>query len=300
MNKTGKKRDLKDQFYTKDTIAKKCINKFIDVIKPHNHDLFIEPSAGNGSFSDLLRIKYKNTESFDIEPKKDYIKKCDFLKLDKNQFKDYHDNKIHGIGNPPFGRQSSLAKKFIKHLSEYCDTISFILPKSFRTQTYQKAFPLNFHIIYEMDLDDSCFLIDNNPHHVPCVFQIWKKQKNKRIIEPEPIPYKFKFLKKPTIKITLQNGNEVKTNQFEGEDPDFAVLRAGGGKSCGRISEDYYNGIGCYPEAWLFIKLDNSEKKQEFLEKYNKIDWTSDNNVGAKSICKPIFIKKINEITIDF
>ena len=38
-------------------------------------------------------------------------------------------NKIHIIGNPPFGRQSSLAIKFIKKSVEYCDSISFILPK---------------------------------------------------------------------------------------------------------------------------------------------------------------------------
>lgn len=298
MNKTGKKRDLKDQFYTKNDIAQKCLDKFIDIIKPDSNDLFIEPSAGNGSFSDFLRKKYKNTESYDIDPKKDYIKKCNFLTLDKDKFKDYQ-YKIHGIGNPPFGRQSSLAKKFIKHLSEYCDTISFILPKSFRTPTYQKAFPLKFQLIDEIDLDDNCFLIDNKPHHVPCVFQIWKKQKNNRIIEPNPNPEKFKFIKKPTIKTTLQNGKEIKINQFE-EEPDFAILRAGGGKSCGRISENYNDGIACYPEAWLFIKLYNSDKKKEFLEKYNKIDWTSDNNVGAKSISKPIFTKKINEITKDF
>ena len=47
---------------------------------------------------------------------------------------------LHFIGNPPFGRQSSLAKKFIKHICS-CDktkTIAFILPKSFKKDSLKK------------------------------------------------------------------------------------------------------------------------------------------------------------------
>ena len=56
-------------------------------------------------------------------------------------------------------------------------------------------------------------------------------------------------------------------NIFE-EKPDYGILRAGGGKKCGRISTDIFNGIGCYPEAWLFIKLDDNIDKEKFLEIY--------------------------------
>ena len=94
-------------------------------------------------------------EAFDIDPKKGYMIEKDFLKLDLekyNQAKQEVPHRIHCIGNPPFGRQSSTARKFIKKCSLFCDTISFILPKSFRKESYQKAFPLNFHLVKEYDL----------------------------------------------------------------------------------------------------------------------------------------------------
>ena len=38
---------------------------------------------------------------------------------------------MHCIGNPPFGPQSSLAKKFIKESCEFCETIAFVSSKEF-------------------------------------------------------------------------------------------------------------------------------------------------------------------------
>ena len=58
-----------------------------------------------------------------------------------------HDNqKIYIIGNPPFGRQSSLAIKFIKKSVEYCDTrhhSALLQPKK---DSLQKHYPLNFRL----------------------------------------------------------------------------------------------------------------------------------------------------------
>ena len=103
----------------------KLIKRYIKISK---NDLIIEPSAGNGEFTRELKKIYKNVLSFDIEPDASDIIKQDYLELDLSNF----NNKIHIIGNPPFGRQSSLAKQFIKKSCEYCETISFILPKSFK------------------------------------------------------------------------------------------------------------------------------------------------------------------------
>ena len=66
-----------------------------------------------------------------MEPENSEIMKQDYLNFDYNTMIKKKFNKIHVIGNPPFGRQSSLAIKFIKKSLEYCDSISFILPKSF-------------------------------------------------------------------------------------------------------------------------------------------------------------------------
>ena len=134
-----------------------------------------------------------------------------FLKLDTNDFKN-----IHTIGNPPFGRQSSLAKQFIKKCATFSDSISFILPKSFKKESYQKSFPLNFHLEYETDLDKNSFIIDGKIHNVPCVFQIWINKPYNRYVEEKPKEKGFKFIKKPSLEVLKVNdeGKAIKKEKY--------------------------------------------------------------------------------------
>ena len=67
-------------------------------------------------------------------------------------------------------------------------------------------------------------------------------------------------------------------------------------KRCGRISKEYKDGIACYPEAWLFIKIDGKYDKDKFYKEYKKINWIDDSNVGARSIDKQRFIRGINNV----
>lgn len=296
VNKTGKKRILTDQFYTKPEISSKCIKEFLKVIKPKKSDVILEPSAGSGSFSDYFCDKKKYTlDAFDIDPKKEYIQKKDFLSLDTNVYKN---KKVHCIGNPPFGRQSSIAKKFIKKNATFCSSISFILPKSFRKPSFQTSFPINFHLETEIDLEKDAFTIEGKSHNVPCIFQIWVKKEKERYIEPKIKEKGFHFVKKPKLKDIEFNeeGRPIKRENIFTELPDFGILRAGGGNTCGRISHEYKDGISCYPEAWLFIKLDDNYDKKKFFNEYQKIDWIDDSNVGARSIDKQTFIRRINQI----
>ena len=68
-----------------------------------------------------------------------------------------------------------LNEKKCKKSCNFCNSISFILPKSFKKDSLKKSFPLNFHLIYEGDLPDKSFLVDGVEYDVPCVFQIWEK-----------------------------------------------------------------------------------------------------------------------------
>jgi hypothetical protein len=297
MNNTGKKRNPKDNFYTKKEISLTCINNALQLLSINISDLIIEPSAGDGSFSDYFKNNDYKIKAYDIDPKKEYIEKCNFLEINNKIFSN-NNNKVHTIGNPPFGLQSSLAKKFIKKCSDFSDSISFILPKSFRKSSYQSAFPLHFHLEKEYELDSDIFLIDGKAHKVPCIFQIWVKKDTKRYIEEKENEYGFKFIKKPEVTILEKNdeGRPIKKKNIFIENPDFGILRAGGGKKCGRISLNWEDGIKCYEQGWLFIKIDDKYDKDKFYEGYKKIDWTDDSNVGAKSISKPIFIKGINKL----
>ena len=70
--KIGKKRDQMDKFYTLPEVAKDCIDLFQETIEINEKDFIIEPSAGNGSFSNLLK-EYQNLKSYDLFPEKEDI-----------------------------------------------------------------------------------------------------------------------------------------------------------------------------------------------------------------------------------
>jgi predicted RNA methylase len=171
----GLKRDTIDKYYTKENVVNQCIDIIKSNIIMSDNDLIIEPSAGNGAFISSIKQLSNNYLFFDLDPEHKEIIKQDYLIYDHKILNNKYNN-IHIIGNPPFGRQSSTAIKFIKKSCLFCNTISFILPKSFKKNSLKRYFPLNYHLLYEIDLSDSSFLVNDTPHNVPCVFQIWVKK----------------------------------------------------------------------------------------------------------------------------
>ena len=266
---TGLNRNKLDKFYTKKDISMKLIKKILELLKIEKKDKIIEPSAGDGAFMKYLEEKGYNIIGYDIEPEYDNIIKTDFLKLK------IKDKDIHYIGNPPFGRQSSLARKFIKKCCKNAKSISFILPKSFKKDSMKKCFNEYFHLIYEEDIIDNSFIINKTEvKNIPCVFQIWI---NKDIKREKPKIYKpiyFKYVKK------LDN-------------PDFSLRRVG--VYAGNLS----NVIDKSKQSHYFIKLNNNIDKNKFMKEYKKIIFTHNNTVGPKSISKNEFNKKINTLDIN-
>ena len=293
---SGLNRQSNDKFYTKSDVVKICMDLLVKTIQISSNDLIIEPSAGSGSFTSELNKLNCNVYSNDLLPDRDddLIMFDDFFNIRSLLNQDKIEGDIHFVGNPPFGRQSSLAKKFIKECCLYykCKSISFILPKSFRKDSFKISFDLKYHLIEEIDLPKNSFQINGIDHDVPCVFQIWVKKDSDREVKQIEEPYGFHWVKKPEVHIIDDN---TRLNVFE-EEPDFGVLRAGGGDSCGRSSEEYLDGVKCYEQGWLFIKLDEKYDKELFKEKYGLIDFKNDDNVGARSISKPKFNEEINKI----
>ena len=103
---TGKfRKNEKDQYYTKSSIAKKCIDILLQHVKQPQNYQWIEPSAGNGVFLKVLPTTF-NKIGIDIEPKSPEIQQGNFL-----DWNPITDRKRVFFGNPPFGRQSSLVIK---------------------------------------------------------------------------------------------------------------------------------------------------------------------------------------------
>jgi len=262
----GLKRDTIDKFYTKETVVILCsdlIKNFVDI---GENDLIIEPSAGNGAFISEIKKLSKNYKFYDIDPDNNEIIKQDYLLLENL----ISNNKIHVIGNPPFGRQSSMAIKFIKKSCEFADSISFILPKSFKKDSMQKHFNEYFHLIHEIDLEENAFLVNNEETDVPCIFQIWVKQSEPRpdIIKLEPI--NFKFVKKE-------------------ENPDISFRRVG--VNAGNISKDILDKSF---QSHYFIKFTNDISLDENINKFKNITFDFNNTVGPKSISKQELISEFH------
>jgi len=254
-----------DKFYTKPEIAKKCFDLIKSQIK--EKDLIIEPSAGNGAFIKYIIANKNNYLFYDIKPENDKIIKQNYLKLNTTIFMK-RKNKIHVIGNPPFGRQSSLAIKFIKKSAEFADTISFILPKSFKKTSMINKIPLNFHLFLQKDLPKNSFLKEGIEYNVPCVFQIWIKKDYNRKKQLKVISKHFKFVKKE-------------------DNPDIAIRRVG--SNAGKM---YFNNIiDRNPSTHYFLKLKDKSLISN-MKPYNKFN----NSVGPLSISKQELIKFYNRL----
>jgi hypothetical protein len=156
-----------DKFYTKESIAKKCI----DSIDIDSYDLIIEPSAGGGSF--FNNIDSLNKIGLDLLPEsKDIIKQDWFdYKID-NKYKN-----VLVIGNPPFGKRNKLSGQFIKHSCTFDNvkTIAFVLPNVYNKHTLQKNFSSKFRLKQVIDLGVNAFEINGEDYHVPCSFFIFDK-----------------------------------------------------------------------------------------------------------------------------
>jgi hypothetical protein len=99
-------------------------------------------------------------------------------------------------GNPPFGRQASLAKQFIQHAATKAKWIAFILPRSFTKPSMQKAGPPSFHLVASMTLPDNSFRLNDRPYDVPCVFQVWTRRDSPRDAPAVELPVGFQYVKR--------------------------------------------------------------------------------------------------------
>ena len=267
----GLKRNPIDKYYTKETTVNLCIDLINFYKNIHNTDLIIEPSAGNGSFINGIKSLTTNYMFFDLEPDHDEITKQDYLLYNYTNIQNNYNN-IHVLGNPPFGRQSSLAIKFIKKSCNFCNSISFILPKSFKKDSLKKSFPLNFHLIYEGDLPDKSFLVDGVEHDVPCVFQIWGKKEYNRIVNEKMEPNNFIFVDKT-------------------QTPDISFRRVG--VNAGMIDTMIDKKS---IQSHYFIKFTNNKPLNENITQLSKINYQFNNTVGPKSISKQELIKEFIKV----
>lgn len=217
-----------DQYYTRPHIAMYCYAIFGQHFDPHAV-LMVEPSAGQGAF---FRLLPPGSRAYDKDPRFPGIIKADFFNV---QIRD--DRQISFIGNPPFGRNASLAKRFFKHAAAQGHVIAWILPRTFCKISVQNELHPNFHLIREEPMPNDAFLFEGRPYDVPTVFQIWEHRRTKRAKWPEDVTH-------PDFTFISPDDRDFK-NQV-----DFAIQRVGA--RAGLIHHDFDRG-----KTWnYFIKGD--------------------------------------------
>jgi hypothetical protein len=241
-----------DKFYTVPAISEKCIKTIGSYYDWSVWGLVIEPSAGNGSF--LSAIPTTKKLGIDISPEHDDIITQDFLTYTPPPA-----GKILVVGNPPFGRVSSLAIQFFQHAAQWADVIAFIIPRTFRRVSVHNKLDLNFHLVYDEEIPVSpCSF--NPPMMVKCCFQIWEKREKVRpIIKLSTVHADWEF---------LGLGPTDEKGQPTPPEADFAI-RAYGGK-CGEIMESGLELLR--PKSWHWIR--SLINKHTLIERFKTLDYS--------------------------
>ena len=257
-----------DQFFTKQEVVEKVLQK----VEFNDYDLIIEPSAGDGAF--FKHLPKEKTIAIDLEPKakgitkKDFLEFSDSISMVSSLFVGV--KSVLTIGNPPFGKNSSLARQFFNLSARYSDMIAFVLPRTFRKPSVINHLNRKFHLMYEEILPlDSFYTPEEESYKVPTVIQIWKKREEDRVIIP--------------VYRTCEDFEFVSS-----EEGSFSIQRVGG--NAGKV----FDNCERHWRSHHFIKIKNHKVDVKAI--FESIDWDiadgpKFDTVGNPSISKNDFIK---------
>jgi hypothetical protein len=155
------------KYYTRPEIARECSKLFDRFLSPNT--LLIEPSAGGGAF---LETTDRPVFAYDIAPEHPEVIPHDFIEADLAPvFREIGDVAL--IGNPPFGRRSSLALSFLNRGLGLAHTVGFILPTSFQRWDTQRKVDTRARLVLDHRLPEDAFTLLDRSYRLPCTFQVW-------------------------------------------------------------------------------------------------------------------------------
>lgn len=122
------------QYYTNPDVAQECLRALYRVLNDPQDVLFLEPSAGEGSFTMPLTSGGHHVIGWDIDPRHKNIQRRDFLhpgtQAELRSLCAH--NTVIAVGNPPFGKRAATALDFINRtLEARAAAAAMILPAQF-------------------------------------------------------------------------------------------------------------------------------------------------------------------------
>ena len=233
-----------DQYYTSRELSKYCISKTYKIIGDSNISDVIDPSAGDGAFSDYL-----DCIAYDVEPKKDYIIQQDYLTLDL----EYRKNRLV-ISNPPYGSRLNLAKAFCNKSFEIADYVAFILPIS-QLNNIQSIY--KFDLIHSEDLG----VKEYSGVEVHCCFNIYKRPENGEYNKLK----RWKDSEIVEIREVVVNSNPKRNRELGDFQYDIGICAWGNG--IGKQCE-----IGDYAKSF-FIKIKDKDNFNYYKNLILNANW---------------------------
>jgi hypothetical protein len=274
-----------DQFFTSENTANSCLESLIQQLnkdsKKVDDYIFIEPSAGMGSFYDILPLDKKI--GIDVDKIRDEYIHIDFL-----SWKPEPNNKYITIGNPPFGNRSWLALSFINHAAKFSDYVAFILPAGF--QSIGKGSLQNrvneVNLVYSEILSQEKFVDKSgNTRKINCVWQIWSKEKIDTVIKKTCNEYIELF--------TISNTKDRICGFNKLEKADYLLQRSYFGECTPKLVKTFNEvKYGC---GYGIIIHKN---KKEITEILNNANWNRYSNLSSTH-CRHISMYHIQNCLID-
>jgi hypothetical protein len=253
-----------DKFYTKSDVVSRCLNSLLLLYKWRDWGYVVEPSAGNGSFFHRIPDCVDKI-GLDISPDDPDIVQYNFFHYSPSPDK----KNILCIGNPPFGKNSSLAVKFFNHASTWSSVIAFIVPRTFRRVSIQNKLNLDFQLVHDEDIPISPCSFEP-PMSVKCCFQIWKRSSHSReksVLETSHPDWTF-----------LQYTKDKDSGVLHYPENAHFALRAYGGK-CGEIRTAGFQDLKPKSWHWIHSNIQNSI----LLSRFDKIDYSISKNTARQN-----------------
>lgn len=223
-----------DQFYTKPDVAKKCL-EFLASHRDLAGAFFVEPSAGAGAFYQWL--PEADRKGLDLDPKLPDIEQQDFFEFNAQVLP--QGRPVVVVGNPPFGKNSSLALRFINLAAEF-------------------------------NLGPFSFEFQGAPYDVPCVFQVWERRDTVRLTTDTPLTHAdFRFVSPEEADFAIRRVGGLAGKvipEFEGYSPSsHYYIKANDPVRCRALFERI-----CWDEVKHHTAGNPSVSKREVVELYSR------------------------------
>lgn len=159
-----------DAFYTKRSAADECVRSLLSHVVA-SETAFVEPAAGAGVFVDALvsaGVGTSGVVAMDVQPSAHPA-------VEERDFFEWKPPSLCVFGNPPFGKNASLAAKFFNRAAEFSDAIAFVVPRSFLKPAVENRLDLRFEKVEQFSLPQPAFEFEGEDRSVPTVWQVWRR-----------------------------------------------------------------------------------------------------------------------------